>query len=104
MDQANESDDNMSDNATNDLIDQLAAAIAKHMPAPIPLSVDLWGIKEISSYLKQTAQSVSERVVSLPGFPQAIRLPTQSGKKGHPRGKASEVIAWVEKHQEKRAA
>jgi len=88
----------------NDMIDQLATAIAQHMPTPIPLSVDLWGAKEIAAYIKLSERVVIERVVTVSGFPQAIRLPTQRGTKGHPRWKASEVIAWAEKHQEKRAA
>lgn len=88
----------------NDMIDQLATAIAQHMPSPIPLSVDLWSAKEIATYLKMAERVVIERVVALPGFPQAIRLPTQRGTKGHPRWKASEVITWVERYQEKRVA
>lgn len=88
----------------NDMIDQLAAALAQHMVPPIPLSIDLWGAKEIAAYIKQSERSVIERVVSYPGFPQAIRLPTQRGTKGYPRWKAAEVIAWVEKHQEQRTA
>ena len=88
----------------NDMISQLAEAIAQHIPVSIPLSIDLWSVKEIAAYLKQNVRNVCDRVVTLPGFPQAIRIPTQRGTKGFPRWKASEVIEWVEKHQEKRAA
>ena len=35
-----------------DLIDQLAEAIARHMPRRIPLAVDLWSNAEIAAYLK----------------------------------------------------
>lgn len=87
-----------------DMIDQLAEAIALHMPTPIPLSVDLWSSKEIAAYLKKSEREVIERVVVVPGFPQAIRLPTLRGSKSHPRWKAIEVIEWAERHQEKRVA
>lgn len=33
-----------------DMIDQLAEAIAQHIPSPIPLSIDLWSSKEIAAY------------------------------------------------------
>lgn len=87
-----------------DIIEQLAEALANHIQSPIPLSVDLWSVKEIAAYLKQNVRNVCDRVVTLPGFPQAIRIPTQRGTKGYPRWKAVEVIEWVEKYQEKRAA
>lgn len=71
----------------------------------IPLSVDLWSIKEISSYLKRSEAVVRDRITALPGFPQAIRLPVPNGKgRGQPLWKAREVIDWVEKHQENRLA
>ena len=85
-------------------IDQLAAAVANHMKSVIPLEVDLWSTVEIAAYLKKSPASVADRVVCLPGFPQAIRLPSATGGKGHPLWKAIEVIAWTEKHQERRAA
>ena len=87
----------------NRIIDQLAAAIAGYMPPTIPLSVALWSLAEIAAFLKMSPHSVRQRIVPLPGFPQAIRLP--SGKtKPHPRWKAKEVIAWADKHQERRVA
>ncbi len=81
-------------------LDQLAAAIASHMPRRIPLAVDLWGVSEIAAYLKVEPRHVGERYACLPGFPRAIRLPSQGRGRGHPRYKAAEVIAWAEKHQE----
>ena len=71
----------------------------------IPITVDLWSIKEIASYLKRSDAVVRERITALPGFPQAIRLPVLGGKgRGQPLWKAREVIAWAEKHQENRIA
>lgn len=39
----------------------------------LPITVDLWSIKEIASYLKRSEAVVRERITALPGFPQAIR-------------------------------
>lgn len=71
----------------------------------IPVALDLWSKDEIAAYIKQNPRTVAERTTKLPGFPQAIYLPTQSGKgRAHPLWKAKEVIAWAEKHQERRVA
>lgn len=91
-------------NDRTDIIDQLAAAVVDRLGRQIPIDVDLWGTAEVAAYLKLASKVVSERIVTLPGFPQAIRLPCKGGGRGHPRWKAIEVIAWVEKHQERRAA
>ncbi|NCF37846.1 MAG: hypothetical protein GWP56_15945 [Gammaproteobacteria bacterium] len=71
----------------------------------IPITVDLWSIKEIASYLKRSEAVVRERITALPGFPQSIRLPVLGSKgRGQPLWKAREVITWAEKHQENRIA
>jgi predicted DNA-binding transcriptional regulator AlpA len=68
----------------------------------IQIEHDLWDVEAIAKYLKMAESYVGNRIVCLPDFPQAIRLPT--GKRSHPRWKAIEVIRWVEQFQEKRAA
>ena len=88
---------------TNQL-DMLLDAISNLSPR-IPITVDLWSIKEIAAYLKRSEAVVRERITALPGFPQAIRLPVLGSKgRGQPLWKAKEVIAWTEKHQENRTA
>jgi hypothetical protein len=68
----------------------------------IPITIDLWTVKEIGAYLKRSSAVVRERIVSTPGFPPAIYLPSGGGRgRRHPLWKAKEVIAWVEKHQER---
>ena len=69
----------------------------------IPIEHALWDMEAIAQYMSMAKASVQCRIVCLPDFPQAIRLPAAKGR-GHPRWKAIEVIAWTEKHQEKRAA
>lgn len=87
------------------LIEQLAAEIAAKMPRQFPIEVALWDHADIAAYLRrQSPKAVSEHIVNLPGFPQAIRLPTGKQGRGHPLWYAREVIAWVGTHQEKRKA
>jgi prophage regulatory protein len=84
------------------LIDQLAEEVAKRVSPSIPISVQLWNAKMIAGYLQRSPAAVMERVVTLPGFPAPIRLPTQKeGSKGNPLWEAAEVIAWVRSHKEK---
>ncbi len=88
----------------NTLLDQLADEISQRIRPAIPLSIDLWDSETIASYLKKSSRQVRERYAVMPGFPQAIRLPSGGTEKSHPLWKASEVIRWAEKYQEKRAA
>jgi hypothetical protein len=81
------------------LIDKLVDALSERLNPR-----ELWTIKHIAQYLHRTEDSTSKQIVTLPGFPQAIRLPTPKGTKGFPMWKAAEVVNWVEKHQEKRVA
>ena len=66
---------------TPDIIEDLAAAIARHTVRRIPLAVDLWSTAEIADY---------------PDFPPAVRLPGKGARRGHPRYKAADVIKWAE--------
>ena len=94
-----------------DLIERLAEAIEKRIKPTLPLDVQLWNLEMIGAYLHRLTRVVGERIVTLPGFPKAIRLPAArprkpggngEGKgKGLPLWKASEVIAWTEGHRDK---
>jgi len=81
------------------LIERLAHELDKHIKQAIPIEIALWSTKEIGEYLQRPAQVVRERIVTLPCFPEAIRLPNGAGGRSFPRWKAAEVIAWVESHQ-----
>jgi len=80
----------------NDLIEQLAAAVAMRVRPAVPLEVELWTVTDIGNYLKVAPNKVVERYASLPDFPRRIELPTSEGRKSHPRWIAREVIRWVE--------
>ena len=85
-------------------IDSLASAIAKKLAPAISLDIDLWSAAEIAAYLKISPRQVTERMVLIPSFPRAIRLPAFGGGRSRPRWKGAEVVAWVERHQEKKRA
>jgi prophage regulatory protein len=75
--------------------------IAEKLNATVPFDIDLWSSDQIAAYLKKDRRKVMERVVCLPDFPKAIRLPSVTGGKQHPLWKACEVIQWVESYQER---
>lgn len=83
-----------------DLIEKLAGALAERLRPAIPLSVDLWDVSTVAQYLKRDVRVARERIVCLPDFPKAIRLPSGNGGRAHPLWKAAEVIAWSEKYRE----
>ena len=60
---------------------------------------ELWTVDEISLFLKKSKRTVYARVICVPDFPKAIRLPSDKGKKAHPLWFAKEVIDWVLKYQ-----
>jgi predicted DNA-binding transcriptional regulator AlpA len=76
------------------LIERLAEAVAAKANPAVPYSVKLWSIETIAEYMDKSVTHVRQRVVCLPDFPKAYRL-------GQPRYKATEVVAWMERHKEK---
>jgi hypothetical protein len=84
-----------------DLINRLAAAVAKQIRPSIPLEVDLWDISTIAAYLKRSEAQVRERMACLPDFPKAIRLPSSTGSRGQALYRAKDVLDWTAKYQDK---
>ena len=60
----------------------------------------LWSAADIGEYLGLSTRHVADRVVVMPTFPRAIRIPTTQGK-SQPRWKPAEVEAYAEQHQER---
>jgi hypothetical protein len=87
---------------TEDLLDQLAAAIARHSAKVIPLDIALWDIETVANYFQRNVNVCRERIACLPDFPAAIRLPSATGKRAHPLYSATEVIAYAEKYKERK--
>jgi len=51
------------------IVEKLAAAIARHTARSIPLAVDLWSVTEIADYLKCTERYVLDNYAARPDFP-----------------------------------
>lgn len=85
-----------------EIMQQLTSALEKLARPVIPVSIDLWDIATIAMYLKRNEAVVRERMACLPDFPRAIRLPSTTNKgRGQALYKASEVIAWTIRYQDK---
>jgi hypothetical protein len=72
---------------------ELAREIAVRMAPDSLLDSD-----DIGAMLKCDARYVTEHYALLAGFPKAIRLPTRSGGRGHPRWLRADVAAWLRTH------
>ena len=85
----------------NELIQQMAAAVAQHLQPAIPVNVDLWDVATIARVLKRSESQVRNRLICLPDFPKAIRLPVDGGGRGKPLYRANEVLEWTRKYQDR---
>ena len=83
------------------IIDLLAAAVAKQVRPAIPIEIALWDIATIAAYLNRGEAQVRERMACLPDFPKAIRLPSTTASRGQALYKAKEVIAWAAGYQDR---
>jgi hypothetical protein len=85
----------------NELIQQMAAAVAQHLQPAIPVNVDLWDVATIARVLKRSESQVRNRLICLPDFPKAIRLPVDGGGRGKPLYRANEVLEWTRRYQDR---
>lgn len=85
----------------NELIQRLAAALAAQLQPPVPVQIDMWDVTTIARVLKRSETQVRNRLICLPDFPKAIRLPVAGGGRGQPLYRATEVLEWVGKYQDK---
>lgn len=85
----------------NELIQQMAAAVAQHLQPAIPVNIDLWDVATIARVLKRSESQVRNRLICLPDFPKAIRLPVEGGGRGKPLYRANEVLDWTRKYQDR---
>lgn len=60
---------------------------------------ELWTVEDIASFLRKSRSAVYARVINVPDFPKAIRLPSDNGKSLHPLWRKDEVCSWVLKYQ-----
>ena len=66
----------------------------------MPQERRLWTTTDVANYLGITYKYASEWIVTHHTFPDALRIPTKNGKRGHPRWYASEVMDWVAEQKE----
>lgn len=84
-----------------ELIQQMAAAVAQHLQPAIPVQIDLWDVATIARVLKRSESQVRNRLICLPDFPKAIRLPVEGGGRGKPLYRANEVLDWTRRYQDR---
>lgn len=84
-----------------EMIQQVAAALAAQLQPPIPVAIDLWDVATIARVLKRSETQVRNRMICLPDFPKAIRLPAAGGGRAQPLYRASEVLEWTRKYQDR---
>jgi hypothetical protein len=85
-------------------LESLVSILQRQTHPIVPAGSELWTADDIAEYLRMNSRQVKERVVPVPGFPQAIWIPSTTGRRGQPRWKRSEVIDWAERHQDRRVA
>lgn len=84
-----------------EMIQRISAALAGQLQPPIPVQIDLWDVATIARVLKRSETQVRNRLICLPDFPKAIRLPVAGGGRGQPLYKATEVLEWAGKYQDR---
>jgi hypothetical protein len=85
-----------------DLAEKLDRLIDVLSRPTIPADKVLWDAEAAGAYLGVSARQVSERYALMVGFPDTIRLPSQSGR-GQLRWKAVEIMAWADRQRPKNA-
>jgi predicted DNA-binding transcriptional regulator AlpA len=56
-----------------------------------PFEWQIWSVEKVAEYLSHEVGYTRDRIVTLPDFPQPIRI----AGKGRPRWRAIEVAKWV---------
>ena len=75
-----------------ELADKIAAKLTPHA---------LWDLAEVALYLHRSEQHTRQWVVTLPGFPRPIRIPSGKGaERARPLWRSKDVIAWAESQVE----
>lgn len=81
-------------------VDLLALAIAKKLRTMPPPDKVLWDAKECAEYLRMSEKHFVDRVSKTMKFPKPIKLPSETGRRSHPRWYAQEIMEWVKVHKQ----
>lgn len=79
--------------------EKLADAIAQKLRLLPPADKVIWNADQCAEYLGISRRHYVDRVSKTWGFPAAIRLPTETGSRGHDRWYAADVQEWVSQHK-----
>ena len=82
--------------------EKLATTISHKLSLLPPPEKIIWSAEQCAEYLGISRRHFVDRVSKIWGFPTAIRLPTDTGSRGHDRWYAIDVQNWVE--QQKKAS
>ncbi len=75
--------------------DKLADAIVQRLRVLPPADKIIWTADHCADYLGVSRRHYVDRLSKTWGFPAAIKLPTDTGSRGHDRWYAAEVQQWV---------
>lgn len=81
-------------------VDLLADAIANKLRLLPPADKVLWDVRECAEYLRMSEKHFIDRVSKTMKFPSPIKLPSETGRRAHPRWYASEIMDWVRSHKQ----
>jgi predicted DNA-binding transcriptional regulator AlpA len=81
-------------------VDLLADAIAKKLRLLPPKDKVLWDAKECAEYLRFSQKHFVDHISKTLKFPRPIKLPSEAGRRAHPRWYASEVMDWAKSYKQ----
>lgn len=81
---------------------QVIIEVRRETPSPplasgTPLRKILWDSKDCARYLRVSTRHFAEKLSYHHEFPKPVKLPSETGKRGHRRWYAKEVIQWLER-------
>lgn len=79
--------------------EKLAEAIAHKLSLLPPPDKVIWNADQCADYLGISRRHFVDKVSKLWGFPAAIKLPTDTGSRGHDRWHAADIQSWVSQHK-----
>lgn len=79
--------------------EKLAEAIAHKLSLLPPPDKIIWTAEQCADYLGVGRRHFVDRVSKQWGFPAAIKLPTDTGSRGHDRWYAADIQNWVSQHK-----
>jgi predicted DNA-binding transcriptional regulator AlpA len=80
--------------------DKLADTIAQKLRLLPPPDKIIWTGKQCADYLGISEKHFVDRLSKSFNFPEPIKLPSETGRRGHSRWYATEIMNWVSQHKQ----